>query len=756
MLTPQGGPSYTNAKTRMLDPRHHLRVAFSLWLIVGAAPIAAQPGVPRPAGLVNEEMWPAASAEEWKRPVRIEWQRTWEDAVALSKQSGRPILVCINMDGEIASEHYAGVRYRQPESAKLYEPYVAVVASVYRHTPRDHDREGNRIPCPRFGGVTCGEHIAMEAVAFERFMKGERIAPRHIMVEVDQQETFDVYYTWDVASVLRAVEEGITKRAVPTPPIVRGDLSLQERVASPDSHDRAAVERAWRDGDAAARRSLLDTATGLGADVPLEVLRLALFGLDQDLAATARKSLAQASAPGTPELVAEAMRGPITPAERDAFLDALDRLAPSSPQARMLASVHQGLSRSRSVLDVEQWTRALADASPKPELDASALAARADYAEAAARAKPDDAEARVTLAESTLLQALTPTAPTPVLKGRRGTSFNRLRLLDAQRIAREAEQLGAQGWRLQSVLAITAVNTGAIADGYARAEAAMAAMPPEAEDRLAAEVVALFAEARQDAIAKAAKAKQAWPPEHVADVNAAYTVLARHPFGTDVHVAHHYDFLQFFGAAAAGRVLDDGLARFPASALLHDRLRARIIQEQGADALEAAYAARLTRPDAPAAITWFAGYAALVAAEYERRNARLGAALAAYARGIALYESYAAKADDGAADAAHFISLGLAGKARIRMEEGNLAQALTDLEAALTRNEAAAATPDGLGITAVDTARMLLAKLRAASNDDLAQRLEDRLGALDPRLLEPPAHERAVDDRRGQRRRRGG
>lgn len=341
-------------------------------------------------------------------------------------------------------------------------------------------------------------------------------------------------------------------------------------------------------------------------------------------------------------------------------------------------------------------------------------------------------------------------------KGRRAASFNRLRLLDAQRIAREAEQLGAQGWRLQSVLAITAVNTGAIAEGYALAEAAMAAMPPQAEDRLAAEVVALFAEARQDAIAKAAKAKQAWPPQHVADVNAAYTVLARHPFGTDVHVGYHYDFLQFFGAAAAGRVLDDGLARFPASALLHDRLRARIIEEQGADALEAAYAALLARPDATDATTWFAGYATLVAAEYERRNARLDAALAAYDRGIGLFESYAAKVEGGAADADHFVAIALAGKARIRMEEGSLTPALADLEAALTQNEAAAATPDGLGITAVDTARMLLAKLRAAANVEFAQRLQTRLDALDPVLLEPPAHERAVDDRRGQRRRRGG
>ena len=96
----------------------------------------------------------------------------------LSQQTKRPILVCVNMDGEIASEHYAGVRYRDPEIAKLWEPYVCVMASVYRHTPRDHDDQGRRIPCPRLGHVTCGEHIAMEAVVYEKFLDGKRISPR--------------------------------------------------------------------------------------------------------------------------------------------------------------------------------------------------------------------------------------------------------------------------------------------------------------------------------------------------------------------------------------------------------------------------------------------------------------------------------------------------------------------------------------------------------------------------------------------------
>ena len=143
-----------------------LSYLLSLALLSGAAQALQVDGISR------EEMWYAPTEDDWAKPCLIQWQRTWDDALAVAKESGKPILICVNMDGEIASEHYAGVRYRQPDIAALYSPYVTVMASVYRHTPRDHDDEGNRIPCPRFGGVTCGEHIAIEPVLFEKFFDG--------------------------------------------------------------------------------------------------------------------------------------------------------------------------------------------------------------------------------------------------------------------------------------------------------------------------------------------------------------------------------------------------------------------------------------------------------------------------------------------------------------------------------------------------------------------------------------------------------
>ena len=74
--------------------------------------------------------------------------------------------------------------------------------------PRDYDEKGQRIPCPRFNGVTCGEHIRIEPGIFEKFCDGSRVSPRHIMVELDGKETYDVYYTNDTASVFTPVRKG--------------------------------------------------------------------------------------------------------------------------------------------------------------------------------------------------------------------------------------------------------------------------------------------------------------------------------------------------------------------------------------------------------------------------------------------------------------------------------------------------------------------------------------------------------------------
>jgi hypothetical protein len=713
---------------------------------------AAQEGVPAPPGLVVETMWPAPTAADWQKPVLIEWQRTWQDAVDLAQATRRPILVCVNMDGEVASEHYAGIRYRSPEIAALYAPYVCVIGSVYRHNARDYDENGQRIPCPRFGGVTCAEHIALEPLLYDKFLDGKRIAPRHIMVELDGKKTYDVFLMWDTASVFKAITDGIKDRKEPSLALPSGDRSLLQRVLSPYSQDRLAVEAAFVAGDQKQRRDLLDAALAQGPNAPIELLRLAAASMDLDLARAARQGIAAAAAPGAVDLIADTLRSSLQKEERQALVAALARLGAGSPRAKLLATAHQGLAGVASVVDVEGWAQRLGGGT----YAASDPAAIADDSLAAVQAHPKDPATRLQLAEASLAQMLAADAADAAGGPARPAAarYQRVLLEDAERQADEAERLGAEGWRLAAVRAVVAFHQGRYPEAYKLAEAAVGGTPQQADGRVGAAVLALFAEARQEAIVAAVKQKRDWPPQWLADVNNAYGVLAKHPFGTDVLVAHHYDFLNFFSAESAPRVLDEGLQRFPASTLLHERLRSKLLRERNPAALEAEYRARLAAPDAPKVLTAFAGYAALVAAEAHRRAGASAEAVAAYDRGIALYERFLLDQPEARATADHFVAMALGGKARIAMQLGDLVSAQQLVLAALLRQPEAAAALDGLNLTTLDTARMLLPALKSQQRDDLAAQLDAAMQRLDPAILAPPEYERAVQGN-GRGRRRG-
>ena len=45
-------------------------------------------------------LWPAATAEGWKQPVLVRWQRTFDDAMRVARAQNRPEMVAVNMDGD--------------------------------------------------------------------------------------------------------------------------------------------------------------------------------------------------------------------------------------------------------------------------------------------------------------------------------------------------------------------------------------------------------------------------------------------------------------------------------------------------------------------------------------------------------------------------------------------------------------------------------------------------------------------------------
>ncbi|MGA1523593.1 MAG: hypothetical protein ACO4CZ_06470 [Planctomycetota bacterium] len=711
------------------------------------APCQDTPGQTPPQGSQRERMWPAPTAEDWAKPVLIEFERSWEDAVAVSRETGKPILVCVNMDGEVASEHYAGIRYRQPEIAKLYEPYVCVIASVYRHNHRDHDEHGHRIPCPRFGSVTCGEHIAIEPMLFEKFMDGQRIAPRHIMVELDGSESYDVFYAFDTQSVFDAIEGGIANRTTKPEPIVRGDRSLVERVASRALEDRRAVEQAYAEGDRTLREALLAAATQNPDAAPTDLLRLAVFGLDEDLAARARDALAKVDDAGAAELIAEALRVPMAGEQREALLARLSALGDKSPQAKALAVVHRGLAARSDAVDAETWTRDMKGGASYRAPDAGQVADALERAAAASADEPADAESRLAVAEGSLALAIGPEASAALANDpRTAGKFTALLFEDARRAALEAQALGGETWRIEVVLALIAQALGESERAFGHAEKAVPGIPAGTTDWKAIRTLALFAEGRHRQIVAAARAREEWPGTWLTDASAAYSVLAEHPLGTDVQVASHYDLLAHLGARGrASRVLDEGLRRFPESATLHDCLRQRTLRERGPDGLVETYDAWLAEPEATAQLRWFAGYAGIVAAEFHRRRNRTEDAGKAYARALALFDEVAEGLPESRDSADHFAALILGAQARLALEAADVDACLASLRASFARRPMSAASLDGLNLSPMDTARMLRGRLVAEERSELLQTLDAetaKLRALDPSLLELPAYER--------------
>jgi len=701
-------------------------------------------------GVSREEMWYAPTEEDWAKPCLITWQRTWDDALTVARETGKPILICVNMDGEIASEHYAGVRYRQPDIAKLYEPYVTVMASVYRHTPHDHDDEGNRIPCPRFGGVTCGEHIAIEPILFEQFFDGQRVAPRHIMYELSGGEQYDVYYAFDTQSVFAAVEEGIVNREPVEPEINRGDRSLLERVASRATEDRAEVEAAYRSGDKVMRRRLLESA-GTYKEVPqVDLLRLALFGGDPELRQIAWGVLLENPTPDAVALIGDVLDLPLSEEDRATLISALEGLADVSTHARTLAAVHRGLSSDSGAVDSAQWKTALEYAAaearprdPSKQLEEGELGAQAA-----------DPQALLSMAEGYLSLAAHPRA---------NEDYSKLLFSDAREAALEAERAGASGWRLAAVKALSSYYLGEREVAYGLAEEAVGGLPKDANSWSAAAALGLLAEVRQRDIANAANSQQPWPSEWLADLNGAYAVLASHPHGTDLHAANQYDFLFALKAYRdSEEVLQRGLARFPDSQSLHARLRQQLLFRRGVsglNSLEATYEELLKAEDASPNLPWFAGYASLVSAEFMRRRGDDEEALAAYDRSIAHFETSVVNNAKNELSAAHYVALCHGGQARLAYEAGQDARAVELILASFSRSPDSASSLDGLNISTVDTAKMVRSRLIERGATEEQARLQAALDALDPKHLELPAYERggpSPQQGRGQGRRRGG
>jgi len=623
---------------------------------------------------------------------QVHWQHTLDDALALARAEHRQLLIAINADGESASEAIVRERYRDPQWVAATRPFVCVIGSVFRHTPRDYDADGRRIPCPRFGDVTCGEHIAMEPLVYEAYLKGARIdlfgeevgriSPRHALVDPDGEKQFDLFLLFD----LRELDRTIAAAGAGLQP--REPWTIEDLAGWGPSPDQPALRALAGERDGAART----------------FFERWLAGADEAGRWNASTAILHAGGRGSlgalRVLLARAAGGPLV--ERLGYVARVLGLGPGFADAvRARFGDLDGLEvelATGAAADQAPWIRALARVDPKSRatrdlaLTFLVFGSPAERAAAAAHAAnlelggvPDAVDGagglfdlEAFLAETRASPA-TPEAPAAATSADERSIDERIADLEAVGARLDAQpgdpELQAQVGREMLGLAMARIDAGGAGGGipflledartnllaaakglpddaspwldlahvaylrsdfeeeerYAVSAAQVLGLEPDAvpADRSGTEAVRWLA----DAGARLTLARaEAAPAERAAVMTRAVHALALATRCPGADATDWESLASFCGAngrpVAAARCAAAGLERFPEAdplrALLQQRLAARPIL------LWNYYADLATRHPDSGACVWYAGYAAVQAAEWHRREERAMESEAAY------------------------------------------------------------------------------------------------------------------------------
>jgi hypothetical protein len=231
-------------------------------------------------------------------------------------------------------------------------------------------------------------------------------------------------------------------------------------------------------------------------------------------------------------------------------------------------------------------------------------------------------------------------------------------------------------------------------------------------------------------------ADRPWPAGGVAEARLAYELALAQPAGSGDEAlwrACHELLGALSGRQEQAALIRRGLAALPLSGELHSLLRAQVLRDEGARALEAAYEApplRQAYAQQAAALDWFHGLATLLAAERDVENRAPDVALATYARCIERFQRAAEAAPDFAPSAAHYQCLAYAGSAKLLTGAGQLESAVAAMLEAARSAAASFDSPDGLGATPAQTLRALRSALTRSSAAELSRALDDSLAEL--------------------------
>ncbi len=653
---------------------------------------------------------PAATTPAEK--PHVEWQRTLADALAVQKATGLPLLIAVNMDGEVFNERFANTTYHDAAFIDSTRGYVCVVASPDRHTERDYDAEGNRIECPRFPGCTCSEHIAIEPELFARWFNNTRNAPRHLGVSTEGKVLFDRFLDQSMQTAIDAIAKN---RGKPKADALAPTDDVAQLFTRRDAFARRSLEAKWRSGSFEAKRALL-AAAAVATNDPVDLLRAALRTEDSTLfghaALATAKTASKSSLIDLEDALARCDDGAVT----QELVARLFELGANDAAAARLAAHFD--PNKKGVFVAKPWSNPWSAKRFDPT-DRATVEAELDACEAALRQRATDHEAR--LRHSIACIAL---AALLVRDGGKGAE---LWFGDAITGARKVQE-PALAEEAQAVLAFAAWMTG---DGPAAAKALAAAQSPRDTTRqpdpfLAGCLLELLTQSIPGTVyLDVEAARQRSLRSEIDIVRVAMDLALQRNVATERGLLAGIGLLEFAGLRHAARArLATVVGMFPSSPAAHERWRNRIAVDLGWNAVGKAYATHVGQAQDNPTAEWFAGYAALLAAEQHSRDQWADRALAAYADAIDRLPRSVQGNADFTDSAHHYVVLALGGRAELLLARGHAEDAAADLLRAAQLREASLDENDGLQRKPRAIAGRVARALEQAGKHELAARLK--------------------------------
>ncbi|HZN39064.1 MAG TPA: hypothetical protein VFD82_09680 [Planctomycetota bacterium] len=642
-------------------------------------------------------------------PARIEWQRSLPDALAVQKETGLPLLVVVNMDGENFNEQFAGRVYVEPAFVESTRGYVCIVASPDRHTTRDYDALGRRVECPRFPGCTCSEHINIEPELFTRYFNGTRNAPRHVGVSKEGKILFDRFLDAAMETAIDAIAQHRGKPKDKPP----GD-TLDELLTRRDAKARRALEQMYEKGDQAQKRKIL-AAAATAKNEPFDLLRIALRDEDPAIFGAAAAALAAVATKDALIDLEDALARTDDAALAKALQTRLGDIGQTDKGARRLHAHFAEKSDARfSVPWRNEWTPAAFDASSRESIEAVL-----DQCEAKLRATPDDDGVRLLMA--------TAQAAGGCLLATSGAKGVELWFEDAQRSAGKVKAQPLQA----EAKAVTAIAAWMRGEGDAAQRALAVALGTANSDRkpdawLASTVLDVVVQTTAGAAyAKATADATANLGPELERTRLALQLQTEHNGGGEAASLVGIGLFEHVGLRAKARQYFEALVkRFPTSPAVHERWRNRLFVDFGAEATRKWYAQFAASAKDPASAQWFAGYASLVAGEQHTRDERNALAMKAYTDAIERFAKSAAANPDFVDNSNHFAVLSYGGRAVLRQAAGDGAGAVDDLMRAAELRPASLDENDGLQRKPRAIAGRVARELTQQGKTELAEKLK--------------------------------